>query len=97
MKLHVVLSVLFAALVASAESLIVSRNIGDPELNNWKVGDWVTVGGKVVALDERPECLPNANGKTLRLEVNYPANTFGGWNCELQPSKLPGKPIKLTN
>ena len=96
MKFCLTVVTMAVAFAASAGSLIVSRNIGDPELNTWKPGDWVTVGGKVVALDERPDCLLNAKGKTLRLEVNYPANTFGGWNCELKPNTLPGKPVKLT-
>ena len=37
---------------------VVSKDIGDPEANTWVPGEWVTCGGDVVALDERPEGAP---------------------------------------
>ena len=95
MKFSMLSMVMMAALAASAEALVVSKDIGDPEMNDWKAGDWVTVGGKIVTLDERPSAA-KTNAKTLRLEINYAPNNFGGWNCARKPNILPGKPQKLT-
>ena len=76
---------------------IVSRDIGDPEMNAWEPGAWVSCGGSVQALDERPDD-PEApkNAKTLRFQVDYPARTFGGWNATLKQNTLPGEPVKMT-
>ena len=37
---------------------LVSRDIGDPEMNAWEAGTWVTCGGDVITLDERPSDAP---------------------------------------
>ena len=45
-----------ASFAACAE--LVSRDIGDPEMNAWEAGTWVTCGGDVITLDERPSDAP---------------------------------------
>lgn len=75
---------------------VVSRDIGDPEMNAWEPGTWVTCGGSVSALDERPDD-PEApkDAKALRFQIDYAANTFGGWNASLKQNTLPGRPVKI--
>lgn len=87
----------FAAMVGlsvTAVSEIVSKDIGDPSLNVWKPGEWVTCGGEVIAIDERPADAP-AGAKALRFETRYAARAFGGWNVAPKNNVLPGKPVKL--
>lgn len=81
--------------IYAGEAALVSRDIGDPEMNRWEAGTWVTTGGDVIALDERPEG-GNPGAKTLRLETRYGVRAFGGWNVGLKQNVLPGKPVKLT-
>ncbi len=78
---------------AQDTSPLVSRDIGDPTMNEWKPGEWVTCGGDVIALDERPSD-PQAprNAKALRLETRYGVRSFGGWNAAPTSKTLPGKP-----
>ncbi len=86
-----------AAFVFTADAEIVSRDIGNPELDAWRAGEWVTCGGEITALDERPDdpAAPK-NAKALRLKVNYLPKQFGGWNAGPAEKLLPGKPQKLT-
>ena len=74
---------------------VVSRDIGDPSLNTWKEGDWVTCGGEILAIDERPAEAPSG-AKALRLKVNYLPKKFGGWNAAPLVNEYPGTPVKLT-
>ncbi|MBR1921568.1 MAG: hypothetical protein IJ829_06155, partial [Kiritimatiellae bacterium] len=83
-----------AALAVHAGN-IVSRDIGDPEMNAWEPGTWVTCGGDVIALDERPS-EARSSAKTLRFETRYAERTFGGWNASLKKNVLPGKPVRFT-
>ena len=90
----------FAALLAFASFAapeIVSKDIGDPEMNGWKPGDWVTAAGKIIALDERPDDPDAPKGaKALRFETAYPGQ-FGGWMAHpTDGGLLPGKPVKFT-
>ena len=90
---------LFWAMMAAAVSLtaypqLVSKDIGDPDMNGWKAGDWVTCGGDVIALDERP-AEGSKKSKTLRMVQHYAPRNFGGWNCEPLTKTLPGKPVRL--
>ena len=89
-----VLSVMLAVSSATRADLV-SKDIGDPDMNAWKAGDWVTCGGEIVALDERPEGTPK-NAMALRLVTKYGVRSFGGWTAELKHNTLPGKPKKLT-
>ena len=82
-----------ASFVAHAE--LVSRDIGDPEMNAWEAGTWVTCGGEVIALDERPSDAPT-KAKSVRFETRYGDHAFGGWNASLKKNVLPGKPVKFT-
>ena len=61
---------------------LVSRDIGDPEMNRWEPGKWVTAGGDVLAIDDRPADGPKG-AKALRFETRYAARAFGGWNASL--------------
>lgn len=86
-----------AAWTASAD--LVSRDIGDPVMNAWKAGDWVTCGGEVITLDKDeaprdPEAIPGAH--PIRFECRYAPRAFGGWNANLVDNTLPGKPVRLT-
>ena len=83
-----------AALIANGAD-VVSRDIGDPEMNSWEAGQWVTCGGEVVVLDERPADAPT-KAKSVRFEVRYGDHAFGGWNATLKKNVLPGKPVKVT-
>lgn len=84
-----------AALLARAD--VVSRDIGDPVLNAWKAGEWVTCGGEIVPLDERPsDPAAPKDAKALRLKVNYLPKKFGGWNAAPVVNTFPGTPVKLT-
>lgn len=74
---------------------LVSRDIGDPEMNRWEPGTWVTAGGDVLAIDDRPADGPKG-AKALRFETRYAARAFGGWNASLKNNILPGRPVKLT-
>ena len=74
---------------------LVSKDIGDPGMNAWKPGEWVTCGGSVTALDERPSDAPKT-AKSLRFRVDYGVRAFGGWNCSPVSPLLPGKPQKIT-
>ena len=76
---------------------LVSRDIGDPVVNAWKVGEWVTCGGEILPLADRPDdpAAP-AGAQALRLKVNYLPNQFGGWNCAPVANVFPGKPVKMT-
>ena len=82
-----------ASFVAHAE--LVSRDIGDPEMNAWEAGTWVTCGGEVITLDERPSDAPT-KAKSVRFETRYGDHVFGGWNASLKKNILPGKPVKFT-
>ena len=82
-----------ASFVAHAE--LVSRDIGDPEMNAWEAGTWVTCGGEVITLDERPSDAPT-KAKSVRFETRYGDHVFGGWNASLKKNVLPGKPVKFT-
>ena len=84
-----------AALLARAD--VVSRDIGDPVLNTWKAGEWVTCGGEIIPLDERPsDPAAPKDAKALRLKVNYLPKKFGGWNAAPTVNTFPGTPVKLT-
>lgn len=86
-----------AVFVFTADAEIVSRDIGDPELNAWRAGEWVTCGGEITALDERPDDPAAPKGaKALRLKVNYLPKQFGGWNAAPLDKTIPGRPQKLT-
>ena len=74
---------------------LVSKDIGDPEANAWEAGQWVTCGGDVIVLDERPADAPT-NAKSVRFETRYGDHAFGGWNAHLKDNVLPGRPRKLT-
>ena len=74
---------------------LVSRDIGDPEMNAWEAGTWVTCGGDVITLDERPSDAPT-KAKSVRFETRYGDHVFGGWNASLKKNVLPGKPVKFT-
>ena len=74
---------------------LVSRDIGDPEMNAWEAGTWVTCGGDVITLDERPSDAPT-KAKSVRFETRYGDHVFGGWNASLKKNILPGKPVKFT-
>ena len=74
---------------------LVSKDIGDPEANVWEAGQWVTCGGDVIVLDERPADAPT-NAKSVRFETRYGDHAFGGWNAHLKDNVLPGRPRKLT-
>ena len=74
---------------------VVSKDIGDPEANTWVPGEWVTCGGDVVALDERPEGAPT-QAKAVRFETRYGDHAFGGWNAHLKDNVLPGRPQKFS-
>ena len=101
MKREPFASLLCAALLACGLSTtradVVSHDIGDPEMNVWKPGDWVTCGGDVLTIDDRPAPATGApqNAKTLRLEQRYGVRSFGGWNASLTPNTLPGRPVRL--
>ena len=75
---------------------IVSRDIGDPEVNAWDAGTWVTCPGRIITLDERPDdpAAPK-NAKALRFQIDYPARNFGGWHAILKKNMLPGRPVKI--
>lgn len=95
-KLHLMALTLVGA-VLGARADVVSRDIGDPLMNAWKAGDWVTCGGEILPLDERPNDPAAPQGaKALRLKVNYIPNAFGGWNAAPVVNSFPGKPVKLT-
>lgn len=81
--------------ILTARADIVSCDIGDPEANTWKPGEWVTCGGEVIALDERPDDAPT-KAKSVRFEVRYGDHAFGGWNASPKKKDLPGKPVKFT-
>ena len=86
----------FAAMVSFATyAELVSRDIGDPEMNAWEAGTWVTCGGDVITLDERPSDAPT-KAKSVRFETRYGDHVFGGWNASLKKNILPGKPVKFT-
>ncbi|MBR0241252.1 MAG: hypothetical protein IJQ54_01860, partial [Kiritimatiellae bacterium] len=74
---------------------LVSRDIGDPEMNAWEAGTWVTCGGDVITLDERPSDAPT-KAKSIRFETRYGDHAFGGWNASPKKNVLPGKPVKFT-
>ena len=74
---------------------LVSKDIGDPEANAWEAGQWVTCGGDVIVLDERPADAPT-NAKSVRFETRYGDHAFGGWNAHLKDNVLPGRPRKLS-
>ena len=80
---------------AASGANIVSKDIGDPEANKWEPGDWVTCGGDVIVLDERPSDAPT-KAKSVRFETRYGDHAFGGWNAHLKDNVLPGKPQKFT-
>ena len=82
-----------ASFTAYAE--LVSRDIGDPEMNAWEAGTWVTCGGDVITLDERPSDA-STKAKSVRFETRYGDHVFGGWNASLKKNILPGKPVKFT-
>ena len=82
-----------ASFAAYAE--LVSRDIGDPEMNAWEAGTWVTCGGDVITLDERPSDA-STKAKSVRFETRYGDHVFGGWNASLKKNILPGKPVKFT-
>jgi len=82
-----------ASFVTYAE--LVSRDIGDPEMNAWEAGTWVTCGGDVITLDERPSDA-QTKAKSVRFETRYGDHVFGGWNASLKKNILPGKPVKFT-
>ena len=92
--LKFVLVAAFAPILGFAEPQIVSKDIGDPDMNGWKAGDWVTCGGDFFALDERPSDAPKG-AKALHMEQHYAPRNFGGWSCEPLTKKLPGKPVRL--
>ncbi len=73
---------------------LVSRDLGDPLMNRWVEGDWVTCGGSAEALDERPDA-PDAQpgASALRLKMRSPARAHGGWNCSLADNAgfIPGR------
>ncbi|MBR1608685.1 MAG: hypothetical protein IJ678_03615 [Kiritimatiellae bacterium] len=82
----------------SAAAPLVSRDVGDPEANPWKEGDWVTTSGAIEAVDERPDD-PEApaGAKALRLVTRYAPRTFGGWNCHpANSAPFPGRTRKVT-
>ena len=89
------LSALAAMVSFVAHSELVSRDIGDPEMNAWEAGTWVTCGGEVITLDERPSDAPT-KAKSVRFETRYGDHVFGGWNASLKKNILPGKPVKFT-
>ena len=89
------LSALAAMASFATYAELVSRDIGDPEMNAWEAGTWVTCGGDVITLDERPSDAPT-KAKSVRFETRYGDHVFGGWNASLKKNILPGKPVKFT-
>ena len=60
---------------------LVSKDIGDPEANAWEAGQWVTCGGDVIVLDERPADAP-FGGWNAHLKDNVlpgRPQKFSGW------------------
>ena len=90
-----ILAAAACALALPMPAEIVSKDIGDPSVNEWRAGEWVTCGGDVKVCDERPSGAPEG-AKTLRLETRYAVRSFGGWNCSPVKAVLPGRPVKLT-
>jgi len=89
------LSALAAMASFATYAELVSRDIGDPEMNAWEAGTWVTCGGDVITLDERPSDAPTT-AKSVRFETRYGDHVFGGWNASLKKNILPGRPVKFT-
>jgi len=88
-------AIVCAAIIVRAD--VVSRDIGDPVLNVWKAGEWVTCGGEIIPLDERPsDPAAPKDAKALRLKVNYLPKKCGGWSAAPVVNAFPGSPVKLT-
>ena len=83
---------------STINSDVVSKDIGDPSANIWKVGQWITVGGEISVLNECPSdpAAPKTGAKAMRISVHYPKRTFGGWNASPAQNELPGKPKKIS-
>ena len=83
------------AVFNAAFAELVSKDIGDPDMNGWKAGDWVTCGGEIISLGERPAGQSD-KAQTLRFKVNYGVRSFGGWSAEPKEKELPGRPQRLS-
>ena len=94
-KIIVAVSAFAALSPLAVRADLVSRDIGDPEMNAWEPGTWVTCGGDVITLDERPADAPT-KAKSIRFETRYGDHAFGGWSASPKKNVLPGKPAKFT-
>jgi hypothetical protein len=86
----------FFTFAQSPETLLVSRDVCDPEANAWKDKDWVTASGSWEGIDERATGAPAA-GKTLRVTGSFPGKVFAYWGLEPVKSAgtIPGDPKRI--
>ncbi len=87
-----------AVILLSSPSLIlsqvVSRDMVDPDSCPWKQGEWVSARGSFSAISARAPEAPAA-GKSLRIQVTYPARAFAYWDALPIEGALPGAPQRI--